>query len=148
MSRVQLLFCRSHGWSSPLLRLAMWSQWSHAAIILGDEMDGAAEATFTGGVHRSSVIDLFSRASKYAIVDVPCPNPKAAYEFTRAQYGKPYDFFGVIGVGLHRNWQQDDSWFCSELVEAALAAGGNRRFRMGLQGRITPQHSWMVETGV
>ena len=37
------------------------------------------------------------------------------------QIGKPYDFSGIYGFLIHdRKWQNPDSWFCSELVAAAI----------------------------
>ena len=34
----------------------------------------------------------------------------------RSQIGKPYDKTGALGLGLHRDWQEDDAWWCSELI--------------------------------
>jgi uncharacterized protein YycO len=37
------------------------------------------------------------------------------------QLDKPYDYSGVWGfLTRDRKWQEDDRWFCSELVAAAL----------------------------
>jgi uncharacterized protein YycO len=145
MDHVRVLFCRNHHISTPLLRLAMWSPWSHVALITDDDHDGVVDATFIHGVARRSLSKLVSEASHYEIVNIRCPSPKAAYEWARSQIGKPYDTLGVLGIGLHRDWSDDDAWFCSEFVEAALAAGGNRRFRPHIVRRVTPMHSYMVE---
>jgi hypothetical protein len=40
-------------------------------------------------------------------------------------------------------WADGGRWFCSELFEAALIAGGLVRFRLDA-ARITPGHAWMV----
>lgn len=54
-----------------------------------------------------------------------------------------YDWTAIFGMLLQRNWQEQDSWFCSELVEAALTAGGRQRFRDDVS-RITPHQTWAV----
>lgn len=46
------------------------------------------------------------------------------YAFLNAQTGKPYDFTGVVGLAIGRDWREDDSWFCSELVARALEVCG------------------------
>jgi hypothetical protein len=44
----------------------------------------------------------------------------AFYDFLRTQIGKPYDHSAILGFALDRDWRQPDSWFCSELIAAAL----------------------------
>lgn len=49
---------------------------------------------------------------------------QAFYDFLLAQEGKPYDKTGILGFVVDRDWQEPDSWFCSELVAAALSQCG------------------------
>lgn len=42
--------------------------------------------------------------------------------FLHAQIGKPYDHTAIMAFAADRNWQDPDSWFCSELQAAALHA--------------------------
>lgn len=143
MGKVRVLYLRTHHISTPVLRTVMWSPWSHCALIVEDEFDSVIDATFAHGVARRSLSSLLASSSKYEIKEIDCPDPKAAFDFLRSQIGTDYDTLGVLGIGLHRDWQKPDAWFCSELVEAALAAGGNLRF-VNRANRVTPQHSWMV----
>lgn len=143
MPQIFAVYCRNRHISSPILRTVTWSSWAHVAPIIGDEADTIIDATFTFGVSRRSLSQLLADSSKYEVKHVECPDPKAAYDFARAQLGKPYDTLGVLGIGLHRDWQRPSAWFCSELFEAMLAAGGNLRF-VRHANRVTPQHSWMV----
>lgn len=46
------------------------------------------------------------------------------HQFMREQVGKPYDFLGIAGLALARDWQNPDAWFCSELVAAGLSHCG------------------------
>jgi hypothetical protein len=122
----------------------MKSPWSHVAIIMGDELGRhVIDATFTHGVSRRSLDDLIASSSKYEVRQISVPRPDRAYAFARRQLGKPYDTLGALGIAFDRNWQDDDSWFCSEFAEAALADGGARRFEH-YAWRVTPLHSWMV----
>lgn len=40
--------------------------------------------------------------------------------YAMSQLGKPYDWSGVISLPFNRDWQEPDSWFCSELVAESL----------------------------
>jgi hypothetical protein len=142
---VRILYCRSRDIFSPLLRAAMWSPWSHEALVIGDEEDTVIDATFrNGGVRRRSLSAVLAHSSRHEFRDISCPYPVLAYNFARSQIGVPYDTWGVLGIGLHRDWQAEDAWFCSEFAEAAVAAGGNQRF-VNYPRRVNPQHSWMVK---
>lgn len=65
------------------------------------------------------------------------------YAFLRSQIGKPYDFWAIVsfyGKRSARDWQADDSWFCSELISAALAECGVFPKHIADQfNRITPR---------
>lgn len=45
---------------------------------------------------------------------------EAFYAFLVGQVGKPYDNTAIAGLVLGRDWREDDSWICSELMAAAL----------------------------
>jgi hypothetical protein len=47
---------------------------------------------------------------------------KAFYSFLFTQLGKPYDKTAIVAFAFHRDWQEEDSWFCSEMQAAALLA--------------------------
>ena len=131
---VQVIFTRSHAVGSILLRAALWSPWSHCAIIDGDEV---IEAAAFGGVRVRPLADMLADATKHAIIELP-GNAEAVIAAARSQIGKPYDWAGVLGFGFRRRWQDDDAWFCSELVAWAFAEAGTPLFRVEAH-RITPQ---------
>lgn len=95
------------------------------------------EAAAFHGVRVRPLADLLAASSKHRIVEMP-GDPYKVITAARSQIGKPYDWLGVLGIGLHRNWQADDSWFCSELVAWAFEAAGSPLFRAP-HWRITPQ---------
>lgn len=46
----------------------------------------------------------------------------AFHRFLFAQVGKPYDKIAIAAFAVARDWREPDSWFCSELIAAALEA--------------------------
>ena len=141
MERIQLLFSTTRHPFSGLIRAATWSRWSHVALVAGPHV---IEAVALGGVRQVSKAYALQRASDYCLVDLPAHNAQAIIDAARSQIGKPYDWTAVAGLGLHRDWQEDDSWFCSELVAWAADQAGESWFRPEALRRITPQHLWML----
>lgn len=143
MNGVTLVFSRRHHPGSALLRLAMWSPWSHVGIV--DPRTGhVIEAVAGRGVIQRRLDDVIATSSRYELVALPASNPAAVIDAALQQLGKRYDWWGVIGLGVRRQWQQDDAWFCSELAASAFAAAGEPLFRADCLRRVTPQHLWML----
>lgn len=140
MNRVKLLYSRSHHPSSAGIRLATWGEFSHVAQIDGDRI---IEAVFRPGVREASLDSAIARASHWAIVEYDHRNPDGMIAAVRSQIGKPYDKLGALGLGLHRDWQDDNAWWCSELLPWAAAQAGDPWFMPQVMHRITPQHLWM-----
>jgi len=141
MTSIRLLFSTTSNPFSALIRAATWSRWSHVSMIGGDFV---IEAAALHGVRRVSLMEAFSRAEDREIVALPCADPAAVIAAASSQIGKPYDYTAVLGLGLHRDWQEDDSWFCSELVAWGFNTAGQPLFRSDCMRRITPQHLWML----
>ena len=138
---MQLIFSRSRTIGSPLIRLATWGTWSHCGILTPEQT--VLEARWPQGVVETPVEQFRAHASHHAEATIATPDDAAGIAWARRQIGKPYDTFGVLSLGIQRDWEDPEKWWCSEFVEAALIAAGRRRFRHGSR-RITPQHSWMV----
>lgn len=134
MSSVRVVFTRRHALGSVLLRAALWSAWSHCAIVDGDRI---IEAAAFHGVRERPLAELLAEASEYEIIEIPARNPAAVIAAARSQLGKPYDWRGVVGIGFRRRWQDEDAWFCSELVAYAFEAAGDLLFR-AKRWRIRP----------
>lgn len=137
---MRVLFCTSKLPGATLIRAVTWSDWSHVALIDGEE---AIEATWPA-VRVSPLADVLAKHSANCIVDIPCDNPAAVLAALRSQIGKPYDLTALFGLLTHRDWQEPDAWFCSELVAWAFSQGGAPLFRPEALYRVTPQHLWMI----
>lgn len=141
MESISLLFSTTSNPFSALIRAATWSRWSHVSVVDGSSV---IEAAAIYGVRRVSLMEAIDRDKDWALVKFPCTDPVAVIAAAASQIGKPYDYTAILGLGLHRDWQEDDSWFCSELVAWGFNAAGQPLFRSDCMRRITPQHLWML----
>ncbi len=126
-----------------LLRILTLSKFSHMAVLLDDNT--VIEAVAFKGVIRDSFENFTERYDRIIIQDLILPKEEAATTFLINQVGKPYDWTAIFGI-VFRNgkWTDLDSWFCSELVEATIKAGGLDRFKEDVS-RIIPQYCWVLK---
>lgn len=134
-----IIFSTGPHLSSRLLRAAMFSEWSHCGIVMPGGKT-VIEASAKYGVVETP-IEKFTRYGKYAIQDVPVPDEDAVYRAAEAELGKRYDWLGVSGLALVRDWEDPERWFCSELVQSCKIAGGLQDLRY-CPRRITPRDLW------
>lgn len=139
---MKVLLCTSNMPGAVLIRWLTGSQWSHCAIVSDDGVM-AVEATWPR-VRMVPVEKIMRAHTKNLVIDIPCANPALAFDHAMDQVGKPYDLTALIGWLSGRDWQEEDSWFCSELVAFAFAQAGSPLFRDGTMSRVTPQNLWMV----
>ena len=139
---MQLLFTRRRHLGSWLIRFVTWSEYSHVDIILHDQ--SLIGAIAPNGVVKHSMDKRLSMASKALIMELPVNSFQDAKAYALSQLGKKYDWLGVIGIGLHRNWQEEDKWSCAELVAKVLSEGGQKPFDSKFYNRITPQDLLML----
>jgi uncharacterized protein YycO len=138
---MKVLLCTSNLPGAAVIRWLTGSQWSHCAIV--SDLGYAVEATWPR-VRSVPVEEIMRKHSKSIMIDIPCADPTAAYQAALEQVGKPYDLTALIGWLSGRDWQEQDSWFCSELVAYAFAKAGSPLFRDGTMSRVTPQNLWMI----
>lgn len=113
--KVRVVFSRRPTFSSWLLRRFLWSDWSHCGV----EIDGHVyEATAKHGVIRRSLLEFKRGTDGYDEFEVTVTESQKRLLLVAAttQLGRGYDWFGALGIAFHRRWDEDDLWFCSELV--------------------------------
>lgn len=137
---MNIMFCRSKTPLSWLIRKLTWSEWSHVVLIDGDY---GIEAVGTGVTYRH-LATIKAGHSETQIRRIACPCPFVGIQAAFRQIGKRYDWKALAGQLFHRDWQQTDKWFCSELVAWALTQSGNPIFNAASISRVTPQMLWMV----
>jgi uncharacterized protein YycO len=95
-------------------------------------------------VRVSSLARVIEAHPRWIVIDIPVADEPAAIAAARSQVGKPYDLWGVLGLGIKRQWQDDGAWWCSELIPWAAKQAGTDLFRPEALRRITPEHLWML----
>lgn len=141
-NKVHAIFSRSHNPLSAGVRWVTKSQVSHVGMLRGDRI---LESTWSGGGVKPISLDAFvARASAVFVVEIHSPDE--VWEAALTQIGKPYDKTALLGVYANRNWQEDDSWYCSEYFSWAHAKAGIHWFRADTKV-IVPQHNWMTCIG-
>lgn len=131
---MKVIFGRNNLPFSWLIRAFTWSRWSHCGILDGDMV---IEATATHGVVVTPLHEFIKRYNRYSIADMLVADEGQALRRAYAQVGKCYDFSAIFGILFRSGWNNDDAWFCSELV--AHAADTYRADRVS---RITPETIW------
>lgn len=138
---IQLLFSKRKHPGSWLIRAVSWSEWSHVEIVLPDGRLLGASAPH--GVCASTLDERMDISSGVATMEFP-GDFEAGMRWAEGQMGKPYDYIGVLGLGLHRDWEEDDKWWCSEFAGKFLKEAGFAPYRSEAMKRLTPQHLFML----
>lgn len=141
--KIRLLFSANHMPFSWLIRTLTFSKWSHVDLVT--DRGTLIGATIPAGVVEYSVLHRINGSSKYEYRDIECD--ERIYDFVRKQLGKRYDYAGIAGLELNRNWTDDDAWFCSELIGAGALNAGNTEIKEELF-RLTPGMLYKYSTSV
>jgi len=131
--RFGIALYRGTGWISRIIRWQSRGDYAHAALLLPD--DTLIEAMQFHGVRRRVADDLHC-ADVFDIPGATSDEWLDAFDFANHQIGRSYDYLGVLRFLSRSPNAGRDSWFCSELVFAALWNAGVR-----LLDRIQP---WAV----
>ncbi len=70
---MRVLFCTSKLPGAALIRAVTWSDWSHVAIVDGEEV---IEATWPA-VRVVPLAEVIAKHSRHILVDIPCDDPAA-----------------------------------------------------------------------
>lgn len=122
---ITLRFVTSNDAASHGIRAGEYGFWAtHVEAKIGKTWLGSHA---NGGVMQRPLDYDAGRWTQQQIIciGVGAAEKEDAFErFLLDQIGKPYDYAGIAGLVLGRNWRNPDSWFCSELQAAALEHAG------------------------
>jgi uncharacterized protein YycO len=138
MQHITVIYARAPKPISWAIRFTTWSQWSHIGVV-SEDGSKVYESRGDTGVVETPINDFLWRYTEYAFAQLPCESKCKAYRFYQSQLGKPYDFTALYSIVFRRDWQEPDSWFCSEYVGAGLGI-----FRTESIKRITPECLWRL----
>lgn len=144
IEQVYLVFCNSRLPLSPIIRMVTRGRWSHIALMC--DANTVLEATGSHGVGKTPLESLIARSTEYCIVEVNVPRGTHA-KLCRAgstQLGKKYDWWGIVGLSLNRDWQDPTDWWCSEYVAWMFEQAGSPLIRADAVHRVTPEDLWKL----
>ena len=122
---IRLRFVTCHDAISAAIRFAEYGFWaSHAEAVMPDGT--LLGAHYDGGVQARPAGYDQAIMLRQQVAEIPCAEAMAQrfHGFLRAQLGKPYDVEAIGALVARRDWREPDSWFCSELIAAALETCG------------------------
>ena len=77
-------------------------------------------ARLEGGVQiREPDYEKFDRIVRVQVPTLPTVVDDF-YDWLKTQIGKPYDIAAIAAFGFGRNWREDGTWYCAELIAAGL----------------------------
>jgi hypothetical protein len=139
---IKLLLTSSNNIGSLAIRTFSWSQWSHISTLISDTE--AIEALPFKGVIKSSVESIIKDSNKHLFIYINIRNKDIFYNSLISQIGKQYDYSALLGFGLHRDWQDQDKWFCSELPAWSTIQCKEPIFRSDSLYRILPEDWYKI----
>jgi hypothetical protein len=151
---IRLRFVTGNSWVSNAIRAGERDGWcTHVEAVmpdgtlLGAHLVGGVQARLVGYDKAEMTRELFVELHA-ADATIYAPDiENVFYIFLRTQLGKPYDTEAVLGLGVGRNWRNADSWFCSELIAAALETCGYLPRLSAADNHISPRDLLLVLSG-
>jgi uncharacterized protein YycO len=149
---INIRFVTGNDFISNAIRTGERDGWAtHAEAVLADgsllgaHIDGGVQIRPAGYDKATMTRELVVRLEVSANTSLPAET--LFYDFLRAQVGKPYDVTAIAGLAFDRNWREDDSWFCSELMAAALETCGYLPALSATDNHISPRDLLLVLSG-
>ena len=142
---IELRFVTCNDPVSAAIRVGEYGFWaSHAEALMPDGT--LLGAHYDGGVQARPKGYDAAIMQRELYVSLPCASSveTAFLDFLRGQLGKPYDLAAIAGLVAQRDWRSPDSWFCSELIAAALEASGYLPALPADVAKITPRDLLLI----
>lgn len=150
---IKLLFSANKSIFSRAIRMATWSDYSHVDFIFAEDGSDLIARNDYGypAPYRSPVLlgaiagrgvclremsKVIESSSRYAIAEVAVS--ETALNYALGQLGKKYDYAALLGFPMRSSIENQDKWFCSELVTWAIEMAGLELFNENT-ARITPR---------
>ena len=139
---IRYRFFGASGFSSRAIEWFSSGYFSHVAAIWSPTELLDSRSDVVGGVPPGVEMRLAKYETAQIMVDMELDCTPAQESNWRAflieQLHKPYDKPAILGFAFGRNWQEPDSWFCSELQAAALQECGRSPHLYAPANKINP----------
>lgn len=116
-----MLLFKGRGLISTLIRWQSRSQYSHAALLMPD---GRIVESWQGDGVRVKEIADWTDVEAYDVIGMTDFQWDLALDFALELVGSGYDYKAVMRFISRRPASDNERWFCSELVFAALESAG------------------------
>lgn len=116
-----VLLFRGRGIISTLIRWQSRSQYSHAALLMPD---GRIVESWQGAGVRTKPVTDWTDIEAYDVAGMSDHQWDLALDFAMELEGHGYDYRAVLRFVSRRPAADNERWFCSELVFAALQSAG------------------------
>jgi hypothetical protein len=128
---------RANSLASFAIRARVWQPWSHGLVIPAPGV--AIDSTFKlAGVRRRPLSQALHGATAILHLDFHLDREAEARDWLYDQLEKDYDLHCIVGFAIgDRDWRDDTSWFCWELLGGQIEQGSSYRFDD--VSRITPR---------
>lgn len=150
---IKLLFSANKTIVSRTIRIATWSKYSHVDFILSNDIPDLLRhniyrypgfykfpivlgAVVGKGVSLREMSQVLESSTQYAIAKVDVSDK--AIDYAISQLGKKYDYSAILGFPTRSDIENQNKWFCSELVAWAIERSGTDLFNEPIS-RITPR---------
>jgi len=117
----RILLFKGRGVVSRCIRWQTRSEYSHAALML---KDGSIVEAWQGEGVRTTRLKDWCNVDVFGVREMTDSQWAIAIEYALEQVGKGYDYWGCVRFVSRRRLPENDKWFCSELVFAALQRAG------------------------
>lgn len=151
MTSIRLRFVTSGGSAvSKMIQFSQYGFWaSHVEAVMPEGT--LLGAHFAGGVMNRPADYDAGAFTQEEFVDLPATEEvrDRFHAMMRAEVGKPYDVTAIAAFVARRDWREDDSWFCSELVMAMLDRAGWFPGRVATEANhLTPRDARLIISGI
>lgn len=136
-----IVFTTGRDFIADAIKGRTWSPWSHSMIV--DQWPKVISADAQGVQWR----DIWDKErEKFSVMHCPLVTDelgKKIVEQAKKHIGDGYDFLALGGFLINQNIQDEDRWFCSELVFWSYEQCGVHLLRRVNKAFVSPQHLWI-----
>lgn len=137
-----IIFARSDGFLSRVIRHVTRSEWSHVAIYLGEGQVIDTDALRSVSIHQLSSFECWAAGR---VEDLSDQRIGEIVNYMVSELNKPYDYLQLVGFfldytfGWAVNWQWKGHYTCGQLIDRAFHVAQIDLVPGKTEGNVTPE---------
>ena len=136
----RVLLFKGGGVVSKLIEWQTRSEYSHAAILYPDGEHIIESMQGVGVRTRRVVVGDLTAADVFAVPALTVGQWRGVLDFCERELGSGYDYRSIARFLTRTNGGSSESWFCSEIVFAAIESAGLRLLERTKSWKVSPGH--------